>query len=188
MRGDLFARRLSEMLHLKRMKGKELAEKLGVSARTVSRWVTGAGGVPLNRLPEIYEAMDVTEKQFWDPNWRPDVRVPLGQERGSGALRPGPYLGVPTNEDGLALECPRCGATDYSTNAKYCRGCGYPLRNLCTWPDLRERHQNASDAAFCEECARPTFWSLEYVTLDEILGRSEIRTPRNEEAGPNIPL
>lgn len=187
MRVDLFARRLSQLLEIRGMTGKQFAEEMGVTARTVSRWVTGVGGAPLKRLPDICRVLGVTEEQFWDTDWRPDIRVPIGTKPGIESFRSGPYLGFPTDEDGLACECPRCGANDYSVSAKYCRRCGYPLRNFCTSPDPRGRHQNASDAAFCEECARPTFWSLEYVTLDEILGRSEIRILHNDSGDKNTP-
>lgn len=181
----LFPTRLTALREGRGWTQADLADRLGVARETVIRWESGRHGVPQRRLKDIYCVFGVTEEEFWNPNYSTELRLPLNERNTAGPFRPGPYLGVPTNEDGLALECPRCGATDYSTKANYCRGCGYPVRNLCTWPKLHERHVNTSEATFCEDCAWPTFWSLEYVTLDEILGRSEIRTPRSEAEEPN---
>lgn len=178
---ELFARRLDVMLEFRGMTSKDLADRLGVSTRTVSRWKTGAGGTPIQRVSDICRVFGVTEDEFWDPNWIPDPRYG-GSINTARPPKAGPYLGVPTNADYMALECPRCGASDVSKEAIYCRACAFPLYNLCTAPDPDSRHRNPPDAAFCEQCARPTFWSLEYVGLDEILGQSDGHTARNEEA------
>lgn len=67
---------------------------------------------------------------------------------------------VPTDESGRYLECPMCGNTTFSHDAKYCRMCGMYLYNVCTpgWPS-REQYCgriNPGDARFCEQCGSPT--------------------------------
>ena len=182
MRKVLFHRRLTELREARRLTQEQLGEILGVTKRTVSRWETSASGTPMSRLPEIYEALGVSEEQFWDADWLPegDESRRINTAR---RLTAGPYLEVPTNEKYMALECPRCGATDFSDKARYCRQCAFPLYNFCVHPDMDSRHINLPDAVYCEECARPTFWSKEYVTLEEILGERAMHSVHSVEEG-----
>lgn len=70
-------------------------------------------------------------------------------------------LFVPTDEKGRFLQCPRCGNTDFSLGADYCKLCGLYLYNNCTdYEDNRFRGQcgarNPGDARFCETCGSET--------------------------------
>lgn len=177
---NLFSKRLTKLREMVGWTQAELAERIGVSRETVYRWESGKHAPPQGRMKDICNAFGITEEQFWNEDLSYSQGRNNGEPRISDRFTPGPYLGIATNEDYMALECPRCGATDFSSRARYCRQCAFPLYNFCTHPNMEARHINPPDASFCEECARPTFWSLEYVTLEEILGTRAMHTARNE--------
>jgi len=173
-----FSQRLELLRERFGLTQQELAEKIGVSREQVSRWERGKQNPTVDKLSEICRALGIEESQFWDDS------IASVKPKSKNTARPmtaGPYLGVPTDEKHMAFECPRCGATDFSPRARYCRGCAFPLYNFCMHPVMEERHVNPSDAMFCEVCARPTFWSREYVTLDEILDAPAQHSTRSAE-------
>lgn len=173
-----FSQRLELLRERYGLTQQELAEKIGVSREQVSRWERGKQNPSVDKLSEICRALGIEESQFWDDS------VASVKPKAINTARPmtaGPYLGVPTNEAHMALECPRCGATDFSAKARYCRQCAFPLYNYCMHPDMESRHINLPDAVYCEECARPTFWSKEYVTLEEILGERAMHSVHSAE-------
>lgn len=181
MDGTLFAKRLVRLREMVGLTQSALADRIGVARETVYRWESGKHGTPHRRMKDIYRALGVTEEQFWDPEWESEPRGMGERPYAARRFAAGPYLGIVTNEDYMALECPRCGATDFSAKARYCRQCAFPLYNYCMHPDMESRHTNMPDAAYCEECARPTFWSREYVTLEEVLGERAMHSAHNAE-------
>lgn len=54
--------------------------------------------------------------------------------------------------------CPRCGNTQFSENAYYCRICGTDLYNYCDGSAGEGQHVNPSNARFCETCGAPTYF------------------------------
>lgn len=183
MNANMFARRLVKLRELAGLTQAGLADRIGVARETVYRWESGKHATPHKRMRDICRALGVTEEQFWNPEW-PSESDSIKQN--TTRYTPGPYLEIPTNENYMALACPRCGATDFSEKARYCRQCAYPLYNYCMHPDMEARHVNPPDAVFCEECALPTFWSREHVTLEEILGERAMRSVRSTEGGSRM--
>lgn len=175
----LFSKRIAEMRRAAGMTQQALAEKIGISREQISKWESGKHAASMKTIAKICEAFSISEEDFWDPNWFPNGK-PKPVTNTSGPLRPGPYLNTPTNSEHMALACPRCGATDFSKDAEYCRACAFPLYNFCTAP-FDERHANPADSVYCEKCTRSTFWSFEYVTLEQIRGSSRTCNARNEE-------
>ena len=181
MAQGIFSRRFRALVKATGIKQKYIAHQLGVHERTVSRWATGEKAPPQKFWPKIYEVLGVTEEQFWDPNWMPH-RVELVGTNVALGLKPGPYLGVQTDERFQARKCPRCGYDDFEEESRYCSNCAFPLWNFCTHPDMRERHVNAPNAIYCSHCALPTFWSLREVTLEMIRGEKWPYKNRTDEA------
>lgn len=70
------------------------------------------------------------------------------------------YDYVATDENGRFIECPQCGNTRFSEEARYCRMCGLYLYNNCTnEPDwIRDTcgRTNPGDARYCEYCGSKT--------------------------------
>lgn len=57
--------------------------------------------------------------------------------------------------------CPRCNNIEASLEARYCRICGLPIRNMCTGdPKTGRRHANRSYARYCSECGAPTEYGI----------------------------
>lgn len=67
------------------------------------------------------------------------------------------------DSNGRLTQCPRCGNSDFSPKAKYCKRCGLYLYNDCTntEPGLYEvcGKTNPPDAAFCEFCGGKTYFN-----------------------------
>lgn len=82
----------------------------------------------------------------------------------------GKHLFIRTDENGRFLECPRCGNTEFSPNANFCKMCGLYLYNQCgeiPQYDHTEYDEhlnviggvhriNPGDARYCEHCGRET--------------------------------
>lgn len=66
-----FAQRFRVIVNALNIVQKEFAEEIGVDPRTVSRWITGEVIPHRRQWPKIFDALGVTEEQFWDPNWIP---------------------------------------------------------------------------------------------------------------------
>lgn len=51
-------------------------------------------------------------------------------------------------------KCIKCGNTEFSENAAYCKKCGTPISNYCTNGNCGQL--NDEDAIFCEYCGAQT--------------------------------
>ena len=59
-------------------------------------------------------------------------------------------------KSGRMRQCPRCGNKEISSEARFCRICGLPIRNICT--GAGKKHANRSYARYCSECGAPTVY------------------------------
>ncbi|QGG47320.1 ImmA/IrrE family metallo-endopeptidase [Heliorestis convoluta] len=74
------------------------------------------------------------------------------------------YDGVTVDQDGRAVECPRCGNEVFSDEARYCKICGALVVNYClgrSMPvpfikDLISHPINDGNARYCKECGSKT--------------------------------
>lgn len=64
-------------------------------------------------------------------------------------------------------QCVRCGNTDFSESALYCKVCGLPLSNFCLGDDDNDipPHINPPDARYCEHCGCETEYFGTYHAL-----------------------
>jgi ribosomal protein L40E len=87
--------------------------------------------------------------------------------------------GVEINENMQVRICPKCGNEQFSSNANYCRICGFSTYNWCEgriiyndFGNLEDiiRHENLGNSRFCEICGKPTLFLSEKILLpyDEV--------------------
>ena len=65
---------------------------------------------------------------------------------------------VEYDSNGRFVHCVRCGNSEHTSDAFFCRICGAPLRNSCIGDKNTEhvRHKNPSNALFCGSCGSTT--------------------------------
>jgi hypothetical protein len=99
--------------------------------------------------------------------------------------------GYETDENLRFIKCPRCGNEEYSSDAKYCRICGFPAYNECEGsPDYDEygnnqgfyTHRNAGNARYCEYCGKPTMLFKEKYL--KAFNEVNVAAPAEEEVFP----
>lgn len=84
------------------------------------------------------------------------------------------YLPEPIHVDPFhsVLMCPRCGNTDLSLGARYCRICGSPAINICEGHKrgrfAGQRHYNPHYARFCLACGAKTVFQIYDVLREDI--------------------
>ena len=81
---------------------------------------------------------------------------------------PLPHAVPMIKKSGRMKRCPRCGNTEISPTARYCKICGLPIRNICS--GMSKMHMNKSYARYCSECGAPTVYglSIDYKTAREV--------------------
>ena len=87
----------------------------------------------------------------------------------------------------MVLICPRCGNSEFSSDAMFCRICGADIYNRCEGEIIGSkiieisRHKNPSNARYCEKCGKPTSFLNEH-----ILCAYTDFVPLEEETGDNF--
>ncbi len=101
---------------------KELAEKLMVSDKTVSKWETGRGLPDISMLGDLTEALGISVAELLTDN------VVINRNRSSNMLRSGFYI------------CPICGNVIVSSGEAVHSCCGITLPAMENDPDNRTAH------------------------------------------------
>lgn len=153
-----FAERLRIIREARSLSQADLAERIGVVRETVTKWENGTAVPRPKRLQEIYQALQMTEREFWEYTLSESGNDDQ-EEIELVEPNPAPYLTVEVDERHRAIRCPRCGSREHLEDeyARYCGDCGCPVYNLCT---VDRDHINRPSARRCGRCGAQTWWSL----------------------------
>lgn len=158
----------------------EVADRIGVSRETVTKWERGVSMPRTRRLEDVYKALGVTERKFW-------VYPLFGDDSDKGQIsldfvdpNPAPYCNVNVDESHRAIQCPRCGSREHQHDegAKYCGDCGCPVYNLCT---VDRDHINKPSFRRCGRCGAQTWWSLSEKQFVNLLDQLAIGNRHSNE-------
>ncbi|KYH31892.1 ImmA/IrrE family metallo-endopeptidase [Neomoorella mulderi] len=148
----------------------------------------------INRLDELHIYPKAKIEQLFCEQRRAKKEVEMAiatvavaEEKGQVYAMQKDVLRINLDENMRFTICPRCGNTDFSEGASYCKMCGLFLYNDC----IECHAHNVADARYCEYCGnettlfkagilKPCDDATLYIMLEELLSR-EVVTEFDQE-------
>ena len=176
MNSENTGKRLREIRTAKNMKQKDLAEKLGVEAKTISKWETGKGFPDISYIPKLSEILSINAKELLEGKLTENEKDPGNMKKMN------------------IYYCRKCSNITLSTSSISAFCCSEKLEKLkLSKPDFRVKAEISDSDLFIgieHEMTKENYIAAVILLKDDLMimkrlypeGSSEVRLPFKKRA------